>query len=210
MSSAENDRLADHDQQTGKRAAEREKWDAYYKSLGLVEEDDLTKHFNAELVASISDLLPEGGTTLECGSGGGWQSLALARTGRFATSLLDFSAEALSYAKRVFQREGLTAEFIQSDIEAADSSSFDLVFNAGVLEHYNSDEQVSLIRGMAARSRRYVMVLVPNRDCYWYWAWRLGRSSQGEWPWGKEVPASGMRSVFERSGLDFLGHAYFG
>ncbi len=191
-------------------AAEREKWDAYYAGMELVPEDEITRAFNDELVQHISDLLPEGGRTLEAGSGGGWQSLALARSGRFGVSVLDFSTEALSYTKRVFEREGLAAEYIHSDIESAGGADFDLVFNAGVLEHYTVPRQVALVRGMAARSRRYVMVLVPNRHCYWYWAWRLRKSSNGEWPWGKEVPASGLRDVFEESGLHFLGQAYLG
>lgn len=192
------------------QAAEREKWDAYYSKLDFVEEDAITKEFNAELVAHISRLLPGGGRSLEAGSGGGWQSLALARTGRFATTILDFSAEALSYSRRVFEREALPVEFIHSEIEAPGGADFDIVFNAGVLEHYTVERQISLVRGMTGRSRRFVMALVPNRDCYWYWVWRLNRSSQGDWPWGKEVPATGMRDVFEASGLKFLGHAYLG
>ena len=210
MPSACSDGCADHSPQGRLRALEQKKWDSYYEALEFLPEDDITRQFNAELVAQISLLLPEGGATLEAGSGAGWQSLALARTGRFATTLLDFSPVALSYAKRVFEREGAAAEFIQAEIETAASQQFDLVFNLGVLEHYTTDEQVSLIRAMAAGSRRYVMVLVPNRECYWYWVWRLGRSSREEWFWGKEVPVSGLRAAFEASGLTFLGHAYLG
>ncbi len=195
---------------TETKAAEQRKWDAYYAGMELVEEDEDTRLFNAELVGRISDLLPEGGRTLEAGSGGGWQSLALARTGLFSTSILDFSEEALRYAKRVFDRAGVAAQFILSDIEAPCQAEFDIVFNAGVLEHYTVAQQAQLLRGMARRSRRYVLVLLPNRDCYWYWIWRLKRAASAEWPWGKEVPASGLRKVFEAAGVKYLGLGYLG
>ena len=38
------------------------------------------------------------------------------------------------------------------------SAEYDLVFNAGVLEHYTHDDQVAFLRGMASRSRRYVLL----------------------------------------------------
>ena len=79
----------------------------------------------------------------------------------------------------------------------AGSAEFDLVFNAGVLEHYTYQEQVALLQGMASRSRRYVLVLVPNRHCYWYWIWRLAVSGEGSWPYGKEVPIADLGGAFE-------------
>ncbi len=96
---------------------ERRKWDAYYDSAPLNEEDESTRQFNAEFVERVSALLPPGSKTLEAGCGGGWQSLALARSGRFEVSLMDFSPKALEYSRRVFAREGVTAEFLQGDIQ---------------------------------------------------------------------------------------------
>lgn len=193
-----------------RRSSEKEKWNAYYSNLPLVEEDAATERLNSELVERVSDFLPQGGRVLEAGCGGGWQSLALARTGRFEASLLDFSTEALSYAARLFEREALTAHFVEADIAAPGAPDFDLVFNAGVLEHYTFEEQVSLVRGMKSRSRHYVLVLVPNKRCYWYWVWRMFRSVRGDWPWGKEVPSGGLAKVFETAGIHFLGEAYLG
>ena len=191
-------------------SAEKSKWDSYFGDLPLLEEDDCTARFNAEFVEAVSALLPKGGRTLEAGCGAAWQSLALARQPGFQASLLDFSSKALEYARRVFEREHLPAQFIQDDLSSPSKPEFDLVFNAGVLEHYTFDEQVNLVRGMKARSRRYVIVLVPNRACYWYWVWRQFRSRRDAWPWGKEIPMSSMARVFEEAGLQFHGERYFG
>lgn len=191
-------------------AAERAKWDQYYSSLPMVNEDEATRRFNDDFARLIGELLPSGAAVLEAGCGGGWQSLALARSGRYRVSLLDFSAEALEYTRKLFDREGARAEFIHEDVFSPARGQYDLVFNAGVLEHYTFEEQVAFIRAMAARSVGYVLVLVPNRWCYWYWIWRIQKAARGDWPFGKEVPQVDLSAVFEAAGLDFLGHSFLG
>jgi GT2 family glycosyltransferase/glycosyltransferase involved in cell wall biosynthesis/SAM-dependent methyltransferase len=189
---------------------EQAKWDSYYASLPLVDEDAATRQFNDAFAGMITELLPSGGSVLEAGCGGGWQSLAIARSGVHRVSLLDFSQEALNYAKRLFDREHLRADFVQGDVFAPANGEYDLVFNAGVLEHYTFDEQVAFIRAMAQRSGRFVLAMVPNRLCYWYWLWRIQRASKADWPFGKEVPMADLSAAFEAAGLKFLGHAFLG
>ncbi|MFI5175469.1 MAG: methyltransferase domain-containing protein [Terriglobia bacterium] len=193
-----------------KKDLEREKWNQYYESLPLFEADEGSREFNVELVDRFAELLPPGSKILEAGCGGGWQSLALARTGRFLVSLMDFSPGALQYARRLFEREKVSAEFISGDVFKNGEPEFDLVFNAGVLEHYTLEDQVQFVRGMASRSRNYVLALVPNRSCYWYWLWRIQKSAKGAWPFGKEMPLTGLSSAFEGAGLKFLGQTFMG
>ncbi len=76
---------------------------------------------------------------------------------------MDFSPKALDYSRRVFEREQLTANFLEGDIREPSAPGFDLVFNAGVIEHYTFDEQADLLRSMAGRSRRYVPRSGPQR-----------------------------------------------
>lgn len=192
------------------KGSEQQKWDLYYADLPLFEPDEATQAFAAELVDRFSELLPQGAHILEAGCGGGWQSLALARSGKFRVSLMDFSREALNYARRLFEREQVQAEFILGDVFTKGDPQFDLVFNAGVLEHYTLEEQAEFLRGMASRSRNHVLALVPNRLCYWYWLWRIQESAQGKWPYGKEVPLIDLSAAFEAAGLRFLGEAFMG
>ncbi|HYO98978.1 MAG TPA: glycosyltransferase [Pyrinomonadaceae bacterium] len=190
--------------------SEQEKWDKYYATLPLSELDEATRAFNADLVERLLELLPEGGKILEAGCGGGWHSLALAQTGKFQVSLMDFSREALDYARRVFEREQVAAEFIYGDVFTPGEQHFDLVFNSGVLEHYTLERQSAFLRGMASRSRSYVLALVPNRLCYWYWLWRIQKSGYGEWPFGKEVPLADFSQAFEGAGLHVVGQTFMG
>ncbi len=198
-------RELDHDRWTH----EIEKWDQYYASLPVYkEETEITRQFGLEILSRIASFLPQNASILEAGCGGGWQSLALARSGKFQVSMLDFSRDALAYARKVFAQEHLQVDFLLDNIANPGQPAFDLVFNAGVFEHYTFDEQVELLKGMASRSKKYVLVIVPNRLCYWYWVWRTVGTTKGLWPFGKEVPVADLASLFEAAGLRFVGQAF--
>ena len=184
---------------------ERQKWDHYYASLSSSDDDENITRFREEFTGMIAALLPEGGRILEAGCGAGEQSLALAKTNLYDVTLLDFSTEAFERARQNFSKENISAEFILEDASHLGKPEYDLVFNAGVLEHYSFDQQVSLLRGMASRSKKYVLALVPNFQNYWYWLWRIQKSSQGLWPFGKEIPSMGMTEAFKAAGLNYLG-----
>jgi GT2 family glycosyltransferase/2-polyprenyl-3-methyl-5-hydroxy-6-metoxy-1,4-benzoquinol methylase/glycosyltransferase involved in cell wall biosynthesis len=188
---------------------ERLKWDNYYRELPLLEIDPQTQAFNDELVQLVRELLPQGGRILEAGCGGGNQSLALAQSG-YEVTLLDFSGAALEYARRSFEKHSVRATYVQDDAFAQRAAEYDLVFNAGVLEHYTLEEQARFLRGMASRSRRYVLALIPNRGCYWYWLWRIKKAAAGDWPFGKEVPQTTLADAFDAAGLTYAGETYLG
>jgi GT2 family glycosyltransferase/2-polyprenyl-3-methyl-5-hydroxy-6-metoxy-1,4-benzoquinol methylase len=193
-------------------AQEKAKWDAIYADMPLIDvsHDNVVTAFNEELLDLLTPLLDRGSKVLEAGCGGGAQSLTLAQRGGYEVSLLDFSPNALDYARRLFAQHGQRVRTIEADAFASGPSEYDLVFNAGVLEHYSFDEQVRFLKGMASRSQRYVMVLIPNRACYWYWIWRLQKASSGQWPYGQEVPLVDMQVVFEAAGLSYLGQSFVG
>jgi SAM-dependent methyltransferase/glycosyltransferase involved in cell wall biosynthesis len=191
-------------------AREQAKWDAFYAEQGEAEETPAIRAFGTEFAGVLRELLPAGGAVLEAGSGAGFQSLALAREGRLAVSLLDISPQALEAARRLFARNGLTADARPGDAFATGRPEFDLVFNAGVLEHYTHDQQVAFLKGMASRSTGYVLVLVPNRLCYWYWVWRVQEAARRSWPYGKECPQADLSAAFRDAGLTYLGQTYLG
>ena len=189
---------------------ERQKWDNYYASLPPLKIDAAMQGLGEDLARRIHELLPSGGRVLEAGCGGGWQSLVLAQTGGLQVALMDFSTEALHCTRRAFAEHNLSAEFTCQDVFVPGQPEYDLVFNAGVLEHYTFDEQVAFLRGMASRSTKYVLALVPNRMCYWYWLWRVQCSGRGGWPYGQEMPMADLSAAFEAAGLQFLGQWFGG
>ncbi|MBC8507448.1 MAG: glycosyltransferase [Anaerolineales bacterium] len=189
---------------------ERQKWDRYYASLSIEDEGNNVLRFREEVIEMVAALLPDGGHILEAGSGAGEQSLALAKTNRYDLTLLDFSTEAIKKARQVFGDANLPASFLIEDALQLGKPEYDLVFNAGVLEHYSFEQQVAMLQGMASRSKKYVLVLVPNFQNYWYWIWRIQKSGQGLWPFGKEIPSMDLAEVFEAAGLHYLGKSHVG
>jgi 2-polyprenyl-3-methyl-5-hydroxy-6-metoxy-1,4-benzoquinol methylase/glycosyltransferase involved in cell wall biosynthesis len=191
-------------------AAELDKWDDFYAGLGEAHETESLRAFHAEFTTAVEGLLGPAGSVLEAGCGAGFQSLALARLGKYAVALMDISGRALDRAAELFAREGLTAQMLPGDVFAPGQPRFDLVFNAGVLEHYTLAQQADFLRGMASRSRRWVLVLVPNRLCYWYWVWRVRGAACADWPFGKESPLADLSAAFAAAGLSFVGQAFLG
>lgn len=188
------------------------KWESVYEAYGLPPEDSEKQSIYLELAEYARKILNEEheATTLETGCGTGLHSLALARAG-FKVDLLDFSTNALDIARALFQRACQDGRFHEGDVLAEDElTNYDLVFNSGVLEHYSFEEQVRFLQSMARRSRRFVLVLVPNRECYWYWIWRVRQQSLRNWPWGYEKPASDYTQVFSDAGLQLIETSYFG
>ncbi len=190
--------------------AEMDKWNQYYSGLESVTETPSLQAFHGEFTEAMVDLLPPSSRILEAGCGAAFQSLALARLGRFDISVMDISNEALTSARQRFDQAHLPVDAFLGDTFAPGKPEFDLVFNAGVLEHYTLNEQVDFIRGMASRSRNFVLILVPNRLCYWYWMWRIHISKKEAWPFGKECPMVDMSTAFEKAGLRFVGQTFFG
>lgn len=198
--------------QDGDVSGEKRKWDAYYARLRDEEPPaGAVEVLYRELADTMASIVPKGSRMLEAGCGSGRNSLALAQLGGFEVTLLDFSEEAIAYARRTFADAGIPAQFEVGDVLGAGGApEYELVFNSGVLEHYEFERQVAFLRGMKARTKRYVFVLVPNRACYWYWIWRIRAAADGEWPFGYEKPASDYRPALEAAGLHYLGRVYLG
>jgi hypothetical protein len=165
---------------------------------------------SVDLADRVAELLPGGAKILEIGGIDGEISLALARKERFKISLAYFSDEALAKAKRLFSERQVTAEFLDENDADGIKKRFDLVFNSGVIEHFELPEQAAFLSDLAARSRKYVLVVAPNRQCYWYWMWRNQKAARAEWIYGNEVPRVDLSVAFESAGLTFLGQTYLG
>lgn len=190
---------------------ESAKWDDIYENMSL-DKDEFAFNLGAELKdIFLNQLSLANASILEAGCGGGQQSLALAAERDFQVSLLDFSENALNYAKTLFEHfDAPLAELLCDDVFVSREPNYQMVFNAGVLEHYSFEKQVDFLKGMSSRSSKYVLVLVPNYECYWYWAWRLKAGSIGHWEFGKEIPELDMKSAFEAAGIKYTNKFYLG
>jgi len=111
---------------------------------------------------------------LEAGCGSGRDSLLLSSLG-FDCTAVDISnsplrkleAAAKSFQKK-FPEKKLALHPVQADIFSLpfEDNAFNLVFNSGVLEHFNSDMRVNLLKELArvTSDSGYVCIVTPNKN----------------------------------------------
>lgn len=154
-----------------------------------------------------------GKKTLECGSGTGKISALIARDGG-AAHLLDYAPRALELSKQFFAAQKLRGSFTEASIFSIPFSdgSFDIVWNAGVLEHFPFEQQCAAMREMkrVCADGGLVMAINPFSRGYIY---RLGKwfaERQGRWPYGDEFPMPTIRPLADAAGMTIVNEYSFG
>lgn len=126
---------------------------------------------------------------LEAGSGTGRVSRKLAEQGARVV-LLDFVLDALYRSKA--EKPQVVATSVCGSIFALPfaDGSFDIVWNGGVLEHYDEGEQQAALREMVRVCRRGGMVITmnPYRKALFYRIAKRYLMLRKKWRYGKEEP----------------------
>lgn len=127
--------------------------------------------FQTELEDYISDLFcnDESPSSLEVGSSFGITSALLPQ--KFKKSILDFDSVALTKGVMLFEKIGQAVDTVNLDILLADADSlhdrYDVVFSAGLLEHFDERERRAIIETMVRYTKAggYLVIGIPNH--YW-------------------------------------------
>jgi ubiquinone/menaquinone biosynthesis C-methylase UbiE len=159
---------------------------------------------------------------LEAGSGSGKVSVQIAQAGHVLT-LLDICQEALEISKQVFRLKqcGFRAICASMFSMPVHDRSFDVVWNAGVIEHFYYAEQVKALSEMARVLKPGGMIITLNPS-HRGWLYRWGKyrmEKSGIWPYGQEFPVTslgrhcrdlGLRLVAEREVLPEFQYLFHG
>ncbi|MBN2094792.1 MAG: class I SAM-dependent methyltransferase [Candidatus Aenigmarchaeota archaeon] len=141
----------------------------------------------------------QGKNIAECGSGTGLISKQLAKNGANVT-LIDISPEAIDLSKKNLY--GLKAQFIQASIMSLPlkSNSFDLVWNAGVIEHFKREQQKKAISEMVriARPGGFVVLFNPCVCGKYYLKMKSIAENKGIWQAGYESPFETLNGLIEK------------
>ncbi len=140
---------------------------------------------------------PTGKRIIEVGCGSGFMSLALARRGA-QCAVLDISPEALGVARRAFEQAGMPPPecFLTNALDSGiPSHSFDVAWNAGVIEHFSDADKERLVREMIRITKPggLVIILVPNAWCIPFQLAQACMKWRGRWPYGFEDDMSPRR-----------------
>lgn len=137
----------------------------------------------------------QGKSILEAGSGTGVISALLANRGFYVT-LLDISEDAIRISKSVFAKNGVKGNFVHGDLFTMPSpdNTFDLVWNAGVLEHFKENGRITALREMARVIKPGGLVLTynPYSKAVFYRTGKWWAERTGKWEFGSEFPVRSL------------------
>lgn len=148
------------------------------------------------------NLTKPGDNVLEIGCGSGETTLHLAAQKRFCTAI-DYSHESIALIQRAAGLLNLDIQAILADARQElpfDEDSFDFVFQAGLLEHFQRDERVRLLR-MWKTVGRTMVSMVPNASSIAYHAGKFLLEQSGNWEYGLELPQATMVGEFYEAGF---------
>jgi 2-polyprenyl-3-methyl-5-hydroxy-6-metoxy-1,4-benzoquinol methylase len=185
----------------------KEVWQSYWaqnrdRELLL---DEMSKTILIEILKNCGDL--KGKKVLEAGCGRGIISAKIAEAGG-DVHLLDISSKALQIAKKHFAAKNLNASFTLGDILDLPfrESNFDIVWNAGVMEHFENGSQLKILRDTAKiiKPRGFFITFNPSARAIFYIIGKRVAEKKGRWPYGPEFPVSTLKEKCEIAGLIVL------
>lgn len=138
---------------------------------------------------------------LEIGCGSGSSTLHLAKNGRICTAL-DFSKSSIDLLNRAAGELNLRVETKLADARKKLpflDNAFDVVFQAGLLEHFSQDERVEMLKLWKSVGRTMVS-MIPNAGSIAYRAGKLLQEQNGDWEYGLEMPQHTMIKEFMEAG----------
>lgn len=147
--------------------------------------------FQRELVALLSRWAPSAhADVIEVGSWFG-VTTALLSPDKFDKTLLDQSPLVLDKATRFFERLGQPVRTISGDALRLGGikDRFDLVFSAGLLEHFARNDRRTIVAGMLslAKPGGIVIAAATNHNATPYRVSYLWRRARGRWQYPREL-----------------------
>jgi SAM-dependent methyltransferase len=214
--------------ETDREPDRNERWDEIWSAKQRLASGRLTSGLTKDIIyRTVVDILrrevpdARGKRILEVGSGTGLVSLALAQRGAQVT-LCDISPEALKFSEAVFAEarskaqakaaaDLLAAEMVQGSILNLpfDDSAFDVTWNAGVIEHFEGEEQLRALSEMlrVTKPDGRVVVAVPWAGAKIYLRAKKFADRRGAWQPGYEAPIATFKDIAPRVPATLL-HEY--
>lgn len=143
------------------------RWQSYFESHGAFQQnwlDTAVNHwgFHETLYGMIVRHCPKPARILDVGSGPGWSDFYLSAKG-YAVTGIDTEPALVDLARKQAECFGVDARFEVAD--AFDLSpfheKFDLVFSCGVLEHFDREVTIQLLKEQA-RCAEKVLIQIPT------------------------------------------------
>lgn len=185
-------------------ALNNEEWSAHYNISSLNSVVDSIKSNNVSIWSEELVRICSGSCKiLEIGCGSGTSSLWLAKNGIEATAL-DYTESSVELVRAAAAKLGLNnVNVIHCDATRDlpfDEKQFDYIFQAGLLEHFETEEQIRLLRNWA-RYGKWMISMIPNASSIPYRVGKQIAESNGSWEYGLEIPKHSFAAAFIKAGI---------
>lgn len=165
-----------------------EEWGAHYniKLIDGLVASLKSGEVNVQTLEIMKHTKP-GDKVLEIGAGSGASSLYLAMHGRIV-SALDNSKECIVLIDEAAKRLQVKVETVFLDAEKDlpyPDKHFDVIFHAGLLEHFESGQRVTLLKNWGRVTKKMIS-LVPNGSSMAYRIGKIIQERTGQWSYGVE------------------------
>lgn len=157
--------------------------------------------FSAQTEAMLS-ISGSGKKVLEVGSGSGETSLALQKQGNICTAL-DFTQSCLDLTKAAADDLGLEIQTVYADATKPlpfMENEFDIIFQAGLLEHFERDQRIDLLKAWGKCTKQMVSI-IPNSASLAYQLGMAYQKKKGIWQYGLELPQFSLQEEFRAAGF---------
>lgn len=162
--------------------------------------------FQKELKSLINSYSKVYRDIIEVGCATGATSFILDES--FNKTLLDLNPIAINLAKKVFRKKNRNAKFVLANMfnMPFEDKSFDIVFNAGVIEHFNKKERTGVLKEYSRilRNNGVIIIGFPNHFCIPYRLAYIVRNYllfRYKWPYPKEYKIYNMKDEISTNNL---------
>ncbi len=185
---------------------QEEIWKNHIKNITV---DDIIKGyrnpaiFQKELVELIDQEYKNNSKIIEVGCELGVTSLLLSN--KFNKSLLDLNPLAIELTKKAHIKLDKKANFIIADMfdMPFENNEFDVVFNAGVIEHFNEEERTNAFKEYSRilTNDGVMFIAFPNHYTFPYrFAYKI-RKLLKKWPYPDEYKIFDLKNEINNSNL---------
>jgi 2-polyprenyl-3-methyl-5-hydroxy-6-metoxy-1,4-benzoquinol methylase len=178
----------------------KENWARYWreKQHDVEEWDALSE----SILIALKHILPDvaGKSVLEAGCGTGRISRELAADGAHVVCL-DIAEEALAICRKTLS-DYPDARFVHGSILSMPrEEQVDVIWNAGVLEHFTPEEQSKIIEQFieSLKPQGMIIILTPYARSFLYRIGKFILERTGGWPYGRETPVQTLQDVIPRN-----------
>ena len=155
------------------------------------------------------DIVPRGGKVVEMGCGDSYWLPYFAKRIGLTVAGIDYSPERSLHVRRLLAKWGIQGDIVCDDFRRIPKNwegAFDLVFSAGVIEHFEDPKEIVHLFSKYLKPGGWMLTTVPN--LVGLWGWLQGKIDSKILNAHNRFDLNTLRNFHESAGLRILRAEY--